>query len=723
MLDKNKLNERQTYSIRKITVGAVSVLIGLTFFGFSGARVDAATTNSQAVKSEQVENINHQQQPDQKASFVEQSKDEHQQAIKAEMKTVYSQLKTENETNQAIVPGKNNTTSGPKVNGQGKNAIITNVPNNGSVEYDYSITAKNKNNGQTQAVSAADAGKNNNAILVDKNAQDVEAHLTLKNTTSNDQMIGNSANDTNPHPNDEADLMINAWYESSQKMGLQISSAKAANVVFIQNGQVIENNALPVYYLAQNGTWYTYEEMMKDFGASAINNVRQIGFRGILPAQTTAQMNVPLVIDPTGDQFNEIDLKSYNDQSIYVRTYAEPKKLWTVDEVKNDPIRLVTRNQDGSYNTIDLPQLDGQLPKIGEVVEITNSGNILDPSDQTLYVGGDYDIKLSKIQAVIDKYGYSVDPQAKDLTTLMPVYSYNTISDNNLLVIHGLSEEEQNKRIFYVEVHQIIATKDETFDQGSQEAQDWNYHQGVTDVFNVQNPKSVYNGYLLENVPANVQDVQLVKITNENGNVIKGINGQTPAGKYIVTVSYRLNGSHEKDMNIENSYLVNILPVQQPQPGSPDVPATPPTPSQPVTPSTPVQPAQPTTPTENNNITPQPENTDKTNNVMPKGEKTNNPKETNKSHRGVNNEVKSETITPKGEKAVAHHFVKKELPTRLVSPKATVRTTKKVEAQKATAQKNTLPQTGEKQAGLGTLGAVLAAIAGIFGLAAFRKKS
>ena len=52
----------------------------------------------------------------------------------------------------------------------------------------------------------------------------------------------------------------------------------------------------------------------------------------------------------------------------------------------------------------------------------------------------------------------------------------------------------------------------------SKEAQDWNYHQGVTGVFNVRNPNAVYNGYLLENIPVNAQDVQLVGIIDEKGN-------------------------------------------------------------------------------------------------------------------------------------------------------------------------------------------------------------
>ncbi|MES5139363.1 hypothetical protein ABVC55_00020 [Lactobacillus crispatus] len=265
-------------------------------------------------------------------------------------------------------------------------------------------------------------------------------------------MIGNSKNDSNPNPNDEAVLMINAWYSNKEKLSLQISSTKAANVVFIKNGKVINDNALSVYYLAQNGTWYSYEEMMKNFGAAAISNVRQIGFRGVIPGETTAQMNVPLIIDPTGNQLNEIDLKAQNDQSIYVRTYKQPKKLWTVDEAQNTPISLVTRNQDGSYDAVNIPQLIESLPKVGEVIQITNSGNILDTSGKAFYEGGSYKIQLSKIQQVIDKYGYSVNPQARDLTTLMPFYSYDT-NTSHKVIIHGLNKEDQNKRIFYVEVH------------------------------------------------------------------------------------------------------------------------------------------------------------------------------------------------------------------------------------------------------------------------------
>lgn len=456
MLDKNKFDQKQTYSIRKLTIGTASVLIGLTFLGFSGSQVHAAeTTANQPEKSEQVLTVESKQQSTQNSSSVEKVErngDQYQNKIKTEISAAYQKLDSEDKTDQAIILGENNTTSGLKTNGQGKNANITNVPADGSIKYDYSITAKNKNTNQTQVVSSTEAGKNNNAILIEQNAQDPEAHLTLENVSKTDQMIGNSKNDSNPNPNDEAVLMINAWYSNKEKLSLQISSTKAANVVFIKNGKVINDNALSVYYLAQNGTWYSYEEMMKNFGAAAISNVRQIGFRGVIPGETTAQMNVPLIIDPTGNQFNEIDLKAQNDQSIYVRTYKQPKKLWTVDEAQNTPISLVTRNQDGSYDAVNIPQLIESLPKVGEVIQITNSGNILDTSGKAFYEGGSYKIQLSKIQQVIDKYGYSVNPQARDLTTLMPFYSYDT-NTSHKVIIHGLNKEDQNKRIFYVEVH------------------------------------------------------------------------------------------------------------------------------------------------------------------------------------------------------------------------------------------------------------------------------
>lgn len=201
---------REHFSIRKLTIGVASVLISVSFFGFSSSKVQTAENSvnnqpetEQVVKNETLQN-----------NVVDQSTNR--------------DFQSNQELQQALIPGKNNTNQPNKVNGQGNNAAITNVPTNGSIEYNYSISAKDKNNGQIQTVNTGAAKHDNTAILVTKNAEDIQAHLELKNISKKDQFIGNSEWGTNNNPNkfndDEADLFINAW--SGGQGSLKIDSKK-----------------------------------------------------------------------------------------------------------------------------------------------------------------------------------------------------------------------------------------------------------------------------------------------------------------------------------------------------------------------------------------------------------------------------------------------------------------------------------------------------------------
>lgn len=695
---------REHFSIRKLTIGVASVLISVSFFGFSGSKVQAAENSvnnqpetEQVVKNETLQN-----------NVADQSTNRDSQSNQ--------------ELQQALIPGKNNTNQPNKVNGQGNNAAITNVPTNGSIEYNYSISAKDKNNGQIQTVNTGAAKHDNTAILVTKNAEDIQAHLELKNISKKDQFIGNSEWGTNNNPNkfndDEADLFINAW--SGGQGSLKIDSKKAANVVFTKNGEVINDNALPVYYLAKNGTWYTYQDMLKNFGATSIPQVTQIGFKGIIPGETTATMNVPLVVDPTASADNQIDTKSLNDQSIYVTTYNEPEKIWSIDEIKNEPLHLTTRNQDGTYILIDDSTFANLLPKAGQVVKIINSGNLLDTSNQTLYKNGIYVIELPAIQAVLQKYGYSVDPMSKNLTKLMSVYTYNA-NDNHLIIYaqDGKSVIKSAKPYLYIEVHKIINSKNETFEEGSPAIQNWNYRDGITDVYNVTNPTADHTtGYIYQNVPGNLQNVKLVNIKDSTGKIVKNIDGQTPAGTYYVTVAYKLNNSDDPAMLIEKTFEVTVTPKpapvipDNPIPNTPQVPT--PTPSQPTN-NSPV----PITPT----VRPLPEDTD--NNTKPGKVKKNDNEVIAPKAQKANERTNKQIIS--GKKVnVKPTAINKSVSSHSIKTSTAYKVNAAVKAQNVTKEDNkssaSLPQTGASLDDLALLGLSLIGIASLIGLDILHKK-
>lgn len=85
-------------------------------------------------------------------------------------------------------------------------------------------------------------------------------------------------------------------------------------------------------------------------------------------------------------------------------------------------------------------------------------------------------------------------------------------------------------------------TQDQTFEQGSNEAANFNASDLVNGVTNVENPQGTNVGYCFDNVAGNVSDAQIVSITNAQGQSVSSIDANTPAGTYTITVGYKLNG-------------------------------------------------------------------------------------------------------------------------------------------------------------------------------------
>ncbi|MGN1272502.1 MAG: YSIRK-type signal peptide-containing protein [Lactobacillus sp.] len=813
MLNKKMpLNETKTtqrFSIRKLTIGATSVLLGFFFFSVNGNQVQAAenTTTGDvqtALVQVQKENATPEETKtqetaqnasstsneatselkvaDTKAAEVK-ADDSKVEATETLAKTDAAQTQTTKDVtttpssdsakDDALIPAADNTEQAGKVNGQGNNSKITNVPDDGSITYDYSISAKNKKTDQTEEVHSGASGKDNNATLNTNNASDIEAHFTLENTSDQDKVIGNTEwNSITPenynktkHPNEQATLFINAW-SGSDKQTLKIDGSKAATLVVTKDGQVIANDpdsnkGLEIDYKAADGNWYKYDEFVQKFSQDAISNVTQIGFRGVLLSGTTATMNVPLIYDASGIYTkNQITTNALNAKSITVTT-SNLVPVWskTDDATRTAPIDITYRNSDGSY--VKVPdsaeiwqEIADELAKEGKdtssLLNIISSGNAIDTTGENLYRGGVYQIKLPDIQKVLQKFGYTVNPDNQSYQKLMQVYTYNT---NGGLVVHENSENggglvtfPTSHPYFYIEVHKIVETKPASFEEKSNEAKNFNVNDVVSNLFDVGNRRNSSVGHDYDNVAVDPSDATIVSIKDAKGNAISKIDGNTPAGVYTVTVGYKLNGSNDPSMFITKTAQVTITPVSSPvqptdpvKPSQPTDPTTPVQPTTPVTPVTPVQPtapvnpSQPTAPVQPSDIRPLPQdnpgsdvqdnkttkkNTQKSNKTnTQKGNKTIAPKATNVNHNNKANAGK--LVAPKAD--ALNNVTKK------VAPKAAVLNTgSKANTQNATYVKKdakTLPQTGDKnENNLSVLGLAAIAVAGLFGMGAFRKK-
>lgn len=738
-LSLNQAKTKQRFAIRKLTIGAASVLLGLTFLGVTGNQVQAADGQSNEPATTEVANQK-QGSPastttDTSANSSASTTADSSSSASASISSSTAGAQTTSATSavdvtksdnaaqkdvadkdKVLVPDVNNTEQPNKVNGQGENSNITYVPADGSIEYDYSISAKNKKSGQTEEVKSAEAGKDNNATLNSLNSDDIEAHLSLTNTTDKGVFIGNSDWGTNTDPtkhnDDEATLFINAW--SANNDSLKIDATKGANVVFIQNGQIVNDDAFPVYYLAKDGKWYTYQDMVNNFGQNAVYAVKQIGFKGTIPGKTTAQMNVPLIIDQNAtDLRNQISTKSYNEKSIFVTT-TSTNKLWDESDVANDTLHIVNRNDDGTYTEIDDPELAAALPKVGDVLKITDSGNILDPD--ALYQGGTFEFSLAAIQAVLQKYGYSVNPDAKNSKAL----AYYTYVANGGLVVKKSDgsnafdgSEATSDPYFYIEIHKILDTKDDTFEEGSSQAANWNAASEVKSVKDLTNPTKVSTGVAFTETAGDASKVEVISIKDANNNTVSAINASTPAGTYYVTYGYKLNDSDDQSMLITKTSKITITA----RPATPVTPVEPTAPTTPSEPTSPTTPAQPTAPADDNddNVAPLPETDD---------------------NKGKSSDDNEETVAPKAQNVDAksqNKSAKKSgnaAPAALANAKVNGASAKAAKLANSTksangevSQKNALPQTGEKKSELGLIGLAFAAAAALIGLAGYRKEN
>lgn len=685
------------FSIRKLTIGAVSVMFGAVIFGVSATQVKAAVQPEQP-QTEQV-------QTEQKQS--EQAQPTQTDAAKAVTATAADQdtaAKTETVVKKVVAtePTQGQTTE--------KDAShVTGLPADGKVKADLSISAKDKD-GKTEEVSAA--AKDNQDKIVDgktvavdsKNAQDVEAHLTIKNTGNQDETIGVGGAFAVGH-----DLRL----KLSSSNGLVPDSQKAVSIdVTDGDGKQVANSGLNVWYYYKpaggSGQKVTYNDWrtLPDAG----KYTAMIGINGTLKAGYTAKVNVPLVKESNNKTQISLADGFFGDYSKLTVETKEDKgdPLWNVNDLKGAEVILATRQGD-DYVEISKEDSDAikqdNFPDISDVVKVTDSGDVFDQSGQNLYKDGYYIINLQDIQKVLQKHGYTVNPNT-NLDGVMDHYTYNSFSNSTALNIirNGQAHEGTNtgKPVFYIEVHKVLDTKDTEFEEGSTEAKNFNPSDLVNSVSDVTNWHNANYGPQFPDTPVDKGQAK-TEITDAQGNPVDKIDENTKPGTYYVTVSYKMTDN----MQIQNTATVTINPKTKAPDKTPGTPSDPDhkggqtdnkgSDTTPTTPATPEAPETPDTPD-----SPAIDNNDKTDVETP--------------------DVPDAPEAP----STKDDTVAKTLPAATATvqkfaPAAV--SVKKAGAVKAAApsQKAALPQTGSENA-TGIIG-ILAAILGLFGLGFSKRRN
>lgn len=199
-----------------------------------------------------------------------------------------------------------------------------------------------------------------------------------------------------------------------------------------------------------------------------------------------------------------------------------------------------------------------------------------------------------------------------------------------------------------------------------------------------------------------VKEDSLKGHTDETVNVKVNIpNGYLEVKGQNIPDKYTFKASNNQNIII---YLIQPESVPVPDP-------------QPTAPTTPVEPDQPTEvqPTAPDNVQPLPEvPTDDNDTVKPLPQTVNNKEE--KKSKKTTDKAKASTVSPKASKKHEALVQKKVQPSVLKASQVKASTPKEMSA------KSELPQTGESQNKLGLIGLAFASIAGLFGLAADRKR-
>jgi LPXTG-motif cell wall-anchored protein len=567
------------FAIRKLTIGAVSVMFGAVIFAVSAGQVEAAENKpAQAVATE----------VDKGAA----TKGKVDTAIPAERAHV-------------VIPDKNNKpATEPKINdnvakdvsGRETHQDVHNVFNKGKIQFDYSITGQDKD-GHVDEVKSDAPGHEAQAYIDLKQGRDFEAHLILKNLTDQDLLIDDSWGGyiTTQNYHENKNFLNGYLHKKSAQLrirstnGLKVSGDDEDYVTETnKDGQVIQDPEFDIYYEWPDkyNQWYQPDEVDPKVRRDTLMKTTHVGFQGVLKAGATAVLHVPLVADADTKQGGETEIIPEGDNLAAIRVYNKqsPDPLWDLDDVKDDPIHLTYRDGD---NYVMVPDNDNlQLPDIAAVVTIPDSGNAFDESGHTYYQGGTFHINLQKIQEKLAKDGFTVNPAG----LAQGYYSYSPSNEQQMGLKDPAGKQvvtQPGQPFFYIEVHRVLSAGDAHFVEHSLEANHFQAQNLLKAVYNLT-PKTG-TGHFGQEYQEKMADPRQVglKISDAQGQPVARIDGETPAGTYFVSFTFLVNGS----IPVSKTVQVVIDPDQSKaeDPDGPEVPAVP------VEPETSEEPALPNT--------------------------------------------------------------------------------------------------------------------------------
>lgn len=526
-MQKNNFNKSQRYSIRKLSVGVTSVLLGLAFM--SNSSIVKATT------------------PDGKTPVSSES---------SSITSNPSITPTDNSTLNALEQAAPVVLLNPHVKSQ------TEMETNG-VKYSASISVTDKLTGKKVTINGTTVSNEKTALIEYNKAKDVTGHIKFSN--DNNKATGlnvdfNGFVGTNTGVQiDTTKINLNNGFVLTGNNGDTIQSTIRLNPSALKKPADSDYNSMQ-YYIDHG---YTVSEVA--------NNASYIFFQNkTMKANETYTLDIPFKIEMTEKDlrnlnqpiaqinplFTWINGQSVTNNSVITRISKPIKDFNQHENQKFLPIFRTNPKIESYYIPAeDLAQLTKVMPTIKGLVKINNFGNTESNAQNmgTLWTGGFSFLELNTVQQAIQKLGYSVDITPNNQGT----YAYYTYNTNNHAVLSAGSNNitigsgKFTEYAAHIEVHQVLNTKPLVYKANSQDAKDWPN--------NITRSLAILpDGNLVNNIDGKTN----VNIKGDPTQVFLVDNGgydPSKPGIYTVTLGYKLQNSNAKTMLITKNATIQIL--------------------------------------------------------------------------------------------------------------------------------------------------------------------
>ncbi|KLI75598.1 MULTISPECIES: MucBP domain-containing protein [Lacticaseibacillus] len=266
---------------------------------------------------------------------------------------------------------------------------------------------------------------------------------------------------------------INVIFETPDFKGVDPNNIEADVADAPTFSQDMAKAGLKVLYSGKPGVYDSQSDFLSQYKWSQLIAVQVMGD---LPANSKITMTMPLTLSNTTDK--TIGAADYNRSTLFVQTLAFGDKGWgsTTTTRFSEPYDMnftgyFAAKRDSATQYTALPDsIQKLMPTTTPNADFTayNFSNLLDQPDETgtVYKGGLIKLDLTRIMNAIKDQGLSVDVGADG--QFVKSYLYDTVSDTKVQIV-----DENGKPISipktdcYVEIHQVIDTKDTTIKEGS----------------------------------------------------------------------------------------------------------------------------------------------------------------------------------------------------------------------------------------------------------------